>query len=882
MTSLFFFHMKAEDVFYTANPAIERKEQIGVSHLKALFSEFFKQKLHTKSSGETNAREHIALPEFSTKYDIFEYLNFKIPDLQPIKLSLDLGNDEKAFEQFYHYLKIRNTPLFLCNWWKREEIVETLKLHYTESVLSLLEAANQILQQQFLLFSSYPIQADSPIDWNTSYEAGTEGNGILWPPGKAYTRSELLEDSRGDIHFVWALNRHQHFLDLGQAYWYTLDETYVEEFMREINGWIAQNPYPHSVNWVDPYEIALRGIFWLFGYTLFFPSELINEHFFCFFYRMLLVHGHVTYHALSTRTEQSPPRRTHHLVAQAVFLYLLGTLCPEYLHSKTWSTVGWEMLQWKSPLLTEESILDESFVSIAATLELYCLALLIRRNNRYHVPQAMTDGLTRILERFSLFVKPDGTLSRFGEEIPQQLLPGMYRRTQNYGYLFTLAALLLKHPAPVRFSHTLESSLLWFFGNQGMQEYDQLASTAAHEPTSCLLPDTPYAVMQSTVEEQTGYCLISTGVGAAKPSLALKHTDLLSFELFANGYEYLIDSGPYSFSPIDPWNRYFQSGEAHNSVMIDGISHLTFQDREITSLCDQWVSTPTFDFFSGYHTGFDDLQAPVVHRRSFFYYKPTYWIVSDLLTGGGQSHLFEQFFHFPPFRLHVDFTKKRVDIQTEDSQHFLLMPLTPSEMDVSIFTGGESPDSGWISRGYKQPVKSSFIKYGKHGIAPASFHTLLYAYTAQDVLQLSGRCVQALSADDEPLLANEVSALEISSGIETHYFILAYQPHQRLKIDDFLFSGTLCFLRIWQGQVVEIMLYKATLLMLDETVLFEADLPVETLALQVDGTSLYVNCSESYLFRTDLPQITEVFVNKRKSFVKRNAQGKLVISTSKV
>jgi hypothetical protein len=845
-----------------------------VNNLKAMFSRLLTPKQLFKQR-RTSPKPLRFPADLSTKFDVFQYLNFNIPELQPVKLSLDFGQQEKAFEQFFHYIKMRHTPTFICNWWKRNEIVQTLKAHYPESVPILLKAADNILQHRFLLFARHVIHTGTPIFWSGNYDGGIDYGDELWEPGKMYSKSKLLADRRGDIRFVWELNRHQHFLDLGKAYWYTGEEEFVQEFISEIVAWIAQNPYPLGVNWVDSYEIALRGLFWIFGYTFFFSSEYIDEEFFCRFYQTLLFHGHAVYESLQTASQTLKP---HHVVANASFLHLLGTIFPEYIHSKTWNKFGWEILQWESDLLTLEQTIQDSLASLVNTIELYCIVLIVRRNNRYHIPPKIIGGLKKMLEQLMIFVKPDGSLSRFGEERPIQLTKGMYAQTVNFRYLFAMAAVLLRRGEFKMLGNTFEEPLLWFFGRQGGQEFAQLAVKPL-QLRSYLMPDSSYVVMRSGWEQNSGYCLISNGVPKTTQDHELKHADLLSFELFANGSDLLIDSGPYSFQKADEWNQYFRSLHAHNGIIVDGIKHINFSDRRAQSEFDQWVSTPIFDFLSGYHSGFEDLEEPVRHRRSIFYFKPNYWIISDLLTGEGQ-HFLDQYFHFPPFRLNVDFTNKRVNIEIDRYRHFTLMPLNPHEMDVMIFTGGDSPDSGWISDGYKYKVEAPYIKYGKRVRVPTCFHTLLYAYDAENPINISGRHPHVFSQDTS-LLSDEVSVIEIAIEQETHYFVLMYKKYHQIHFDNITFSGELFFLRKQGDEALELILHNATLLTMEDMILFQSESPVDSLFLRLSGDSLHVLCSGSYSFQMQLPQVNQVFVNTRRSFFKRN-QDMIFISTSRV
>lgn len=852
--------------------------------IKTFLSRFLKRKSSGYTLHELPANSLRPPEEFISKYTIFSYLNFSIPELQPIKLSLELGKEEKAFEQFFKYLKMKHPASFIVNWWKRDEIVQTLHTHYPDMVPHLLHAADEILQHRFLLFSTHQIHTEDTILWNKSYDPSPDRNGKYWEPGQKYTSAGLLADTESDIHFSWQLSRHQQIIDLGKAYWYTGKDAYVHEFLSQITSWIEQNPYPLSIHWTNGYEIALRGIFWLFGYAFFFASDLLDETFFCQFYHCLLMHGHAIYEAIHTASTSS---RWYHsiqsLVAHASFLYLLSTTFPEYIHSKLWSKFSWDILQWKTPLLDLDNLLQSSPAVLTTLIELYCMVIFGRQNKRFHIPQTVLNGVVMMGEHWSQFLTPQGMLSGFGEAFPEHLFTGMYVQPKTFRYLFSLAAQILRHESFASYGQHFDEMLLWYFGPEGLEEFSsQLPTTASVHHRSCLIPHTAYAMMWGETEEQNGYCIISTGVNAFQTALPLKHSDILSFELFANGQAYLIDGGAYSYQEDDEWNRYFCSIQAHNTITVDRVSHFNFTEREIRCDLDQWISTSTFDFISGQHNGFEDLDEAITHRRSIFYYKPTYWILCDVLLGEGQ-HFFDQYFHFAPFRLNVDFSNKRVDIRTAKQRRFTLMPFHPQEMDVAIFTGGETPDSGWISQEYRSPVAASFIKYGKRTIAPTSFHSLIYAYHGDEALPISGRYLQ-VSSQEKLLLCHETSALEIAFEEEIHNFVYIYEAmeDQVVEIESHItFSGKLFFLKKREGHIREIILSYATLLRIEGRTFFIAETPIESVILQFDDETLHVLCSENYTFRMQSAEITEVFVNNRPIRLKHE-EDFLVISTTRI
>jgi hypothetical protein len=386
-------------------------------------------------------------------------------------------------------------------------------------------------------------------------------------------------------------------------------------------------------------------------------------------------------------------------------------------------------------------------------------------------------------------------------------------------------------------------------------------------------------VMRSSWSVEGGYCIVGNNTLKTRRKHFLPHSDLLGVEVYANGHEILVDSGPYSAQEKDVWSDYFCSTQAHNGVTVDHIKHLNFADRHVRGEFDQWVSTPLFDFLSGYHTGFEDLEHPVLYRRSIFYWKPSYWLLCDILTGEGQ-HFFDQYFHFAPLRLNVDFSKKGVNVKVDDRHYFALLPVGTEDMDVMIFTGGDTPDSGWMSDGYKHRVEAPFIKYGKQTQAPASFITLLSAYEADQMVKIEGRQLRP-SLQGAPLLSHEAVAVELKYGAETHYFALRYKECATFQFENMSFNGAFMFLRQTADGQMELHLHRTTLLKIDDLTVFESETPVDGFTLRLAEDTLHVLCTGNYTFRTQLPDIKNLMVNERKGFLKQQ-NGVSTITTSRI
>lgn len=835
--------------------------------MKSFFSKLFR--------GKKSSEAHRFPPALASRLDLFDYVNFTLSDLQIVKLTLESGEEAKAFEQFFHHLKIRHASRSL--WRKRDGIAARLQDENAARRAEIIDAAESIRKHQFRLFGKHAVDIGDPIDWNAAYEPGISGKAPSWPPGSSYQREGVLTAKQGDIRFTWNLNRQQHFLDLGQAYWCTGREEFTREFMDDVSAWIEQNPYHQSVNWLDSYEIALRGIFWIFGYLFFFSSDTVDAEFVSRFYHSLFLQAHTVHDLLNASAKQM---ETHHLVMSAAFLYLAGIVFPEYAQSKALSKFGWDILQWDTAWLTLDQLVGESLASLVTSIEAYCIVLILRQIHRVHVPVAVTKGLATMLRQMSLFVKPNGKLTRVGEHHTVQVLRGMFAQTEDFRYLFSLAAVLTSDGELKHLGQSFDEPLLWFLGTEGRDHFEALNVKGAAQQ-SYLAPNQSYAVMRSGWGPENGYCIISNNPSRPPRGQRLKHSDLLSVEVYANGHELLIDAGPYSFRDENEWNQYFCSTYAHNSLTVDRIKHLDFAEPGVGGEFDRWVSTDTFDLISGYHTGFEELEEPIRHRRSIFYWKPGYWIICDLLTGEGR-HYFDQFFHFSPLRLQVDFAHKGVNVKLDQQRCFTLIPIVRDDLGVMIYTGGDTPDSGWISDGYRHRTQAPYIKFTKQTRVPTAFYTLLHAYNADTPYAVEGRQLRVTTEAGTPLLLSDVSAVEVSLPHETHQFILLHRGQQVIQYDDVRFEGEMLFLRKTGDRVLECFLQTATLLKIGERVVFACDTPVEGFCLRVDDDDvIHVTCAGTCTFRTQLAPIRQLLVNDRKVLVKSEGQTS-VITTSRV
>jgi|GEM_PF-1126550 len=817
---------------------------------------------------ELSTLAQIDIPAFLT------YLDLTRPELREVKQGMDKGDAEKALEKLHHYMRARRSPCFSLKWWEKNRIIEEVKQKYPEAYEKTLDIADKICNGRFVLFNHHLLEYEGDIHWNQSHKSGRSWDVHSCPDLQAF---ESLSEGE-DIQFIWELNRHRHFLDLGKAYWLTDQEKYVQTFLYHLVSWIDQNPFPRGINWSNPFEVSLRCLFWLFGYFFFISFKHLDALFHLNWLRYIYFHGY-TLEAHLKRIASPHPQRTfllHEIIAQAAVLYLIGALFPEFKKSKEWRDESTQILQggFASLLPSAKSIIEDSLAGILVSVELYLITLITRRVNRLYLLPQLTSLTERALEYIMDLIKPCGQLPRIGDEHLSCLIRSTSPMETGFRHLLTLGAVLLNRGDFKIAVGDFQEESLWLLGKEGAVAYQELPAKSP-KLTSKSPPDGSYAVMRNDWGREANYFFITRGShpGPNSEIKEITHADALSFEVSVFGIPYIVDAGPYSKESRSKWNSYFRHYMAHNSILVDsrGLKELDIESssrERFHAELSRWVSSERFDFVRGYHTGFQKLSSPVLHHRAVFFKKSDYWILHDLLTGEG-THLFEQYFHFSPTKLSVDFAQKKVQSGRLYDPTLAIIPLHGDKMDVTFHAGGEDPGDGWITNGYKSVVEAPLIKYGRNSSLPTSFNTILYPQPPATEITILGREGEVRQGEFLVSVENAVG-LEVQLATGTDYFILSHQGPQKLSFKEFTVEGELFFIRKdTQDQVAEVCLHQGSHLSVGDLVLFQAQGPIWDLSFRFTEDRLEVWATKSLAVTIYAPNAQQVFINGRKGLLKK-------------
>src|SRR5258706_93241 len=146
----------------------------------------------------------------------------------------------------------RATPRFFAAFDQPADVVAALRRRWPELEDRVLEKAECIRQGLFDLLGRTRVDFGLPVDWHLDPVSGERIRRLHWS-----VVEHPKPNSAADYKLIWELNRHQYFVILGKAYWYSGDERYATTFVEHLMGWMDHAPirsdFGLPVDWhLDP------------------------------------------------------------------------------------------------------------------------------------------------------------------------------------------------------------------------------------------------------------------------------------------------------------------------------------------------------------------------------------------------------------------------------------------------------------------------------------------------------------------------------------------------------------------------------------------------------------------------------------------------------
>jgi hypothetical protein len=577
--------------------------------------------------------------------------------------------------------------------------------------------ADRAVDGVFDLLGHERVSFGNPIDWHRDPSSGTRA------PLRHWSRIAYLDPATvGDYKLLWEVNRHQHFVTLGQAYGFSRDTRYARAFASQLAGWIAANPPRLGVNWASSLEVSYRAISWLWALQLFADApELTDE---LLLMALESLRGHAAHIERYLSTYYSP---NTHLTGEALGLLYLGTALPWFGDATRWRTKGWSILreQLVRQVRPDGTYFEQALYYHRYTCDIFHHALLLSDANGWPRDAAMRERVEKLDEFLVHALHPDGTVPLVGDDDGGRLmrLDGLPTRDAR-PTLCTGAAMFGRGDMRCLGGDAVEECL-WLLGEAGA------SALAATRPTlpeggSRGFRDGGFYALRDGWGRNATWALVDGGPHGWL-NCGHAHADALALELATGGRTVLTDSGTFIYTGKE--RDEFRATSSHNTATVDGESSSVtaglFHWRHIArTTVHDWRTSPIVDFWRASHDGYTRLSDPATHERSILFLHGRYLIVLDAIAAQG-GHEWALHWHLAP------------DLMLRERGAAALQIVDPARtegtlLDIVVLGDGRlDRGTSWRSEAYGARREAVALTYTMAGSGRQTAATLLAPSGAQ-------------------------------------------------------------------------------------------------------------------------------------------------------
>ncbi|PYY04381.1 MAG: hypothetical protein DMG64_04870 [Acidobacteria bacterium] len=588
--------------------------------------------------------------------------------------------------------------------------------------------ADRLLSGEWPFFSRQWLQLGFPPDWHFNALAGTRlDDNCHW--------SEFALNAIDDVKFVWEPNRFSVAYLLARAYAGLGDERFPEAFWSLTEDWAEKNPPNRGVNWASGQEVALRMMAWCFALHAFVKSPSSTDDRVAKLLCMIETHGN----RIAGFINYGLSQRNNHGIGEAVGLFTIGILFPEFQRSTEWLRLGRHLIQSQ---IHEQVYADGSYIQHSLNYQRVFIDYLVwalRLGELNNAP--FSKESYQILGRAVHFMLPmcdptTGRMPNYGSNDGSLVLPLSSCDFVDYRPSLQAAYFLVHHEFYFG-KGEWDEQWEWLFARRSAQE----------ARTRNGLPDVETQKTQSDsgylkLVAAEGYAMLRAARYADRPSQA----DQLHLDLWWRGKNIVCDAGTYLYNGPSPWTNALATTSVHNTITVGNQDQMTRAGRFL------WVDWAQADWreyeignscgaIEAWHDGYSRIGA--MHRRSIAYLQEKdIWIVVDDVCGSPARDV----------RLHWLFANYPYQWESNELRLALRTPVGEFQGSVycstpnitRLITGGEVCFSnasnvsefneriyGWRSQYYgcKEPAISLAVE--TQGTLPVRFVTVLAPSTSK-------------------------------------------------------------------------------------------------------------------------------------------------------
>ena len=449
-------------------------------------------------------------------------------------------------------------------------------------------------------------------------------------PNGFWNTVPFLDPSIGDHKIIWELNRHQHWLALGRAYWLTGVRRYRDRCLAELESWLDANPPLMGVNWTSMLELALRSLSWMWALHFFADPDIEDPA--PWTVNLVRALDRQLTHIEQNLSYYFSPNT--HLTGEALALYVAGRSLPWLPHSVRRANVGRRVLveEIDRQIAHDGGHRERSVHYHRYTHDFYTLASIVARITDDPVAPTFARALGRVAYATRVLADDHGILPHIGDDDGGVLLPLTGRRVDDARDSLAVAAALLDRPA-LQIGATPEETY-WYLGHPSFNHHPLERRSEIRSPQSAMV---------SVALEETGYYVsrhggthvIVDGGPHGYQNAGHAHADALAVTMTLRGMPLLIDPGTGCYTVDAALRDRLRSTALHNTVTVDdrpqSMPGAPFQwARTADGRVARWRTNDGFDYFDGSHDGY----GAITHRRRVLVLHDAMVLVADLVEGG--------------------------------------------------------------------------------------------------------------------------------------------------------------------------------------------------------------------------------------------------------
>jgi uncharacterized heparinase superfamily protein len=526
------------------------------------------------------------------------------------------------------------------------------------------------------------------------------------PPREFWSDVPFLSPESGDHKIIWELNRHQHWLALGRAYWLTGDCRYKRTALAQLASWLDTNPPLVGVNWSSMLELAFRSISWVWALNFFAEPQSADAP---WSVDLLLALDRQLEHIEQHLSYYFSPNT--HLLGEALALYVGGVALPQLAASRRRSVLGRRILveEIARQIGADGGHCERSAHYHRYALDFYLMALVVARLTDDPATTSFSVAVSRLAEAARLLADDAGRLPHFGDDDGGAAFPIAGRALDDVTDSLEVASVLVGRPE-LRVGEPTEEAM-WLLGDQrfaqGLNALRRLSPSEA--PASAHLADTGYCVSRT---EGGAHLVLDAGPHGFQ-NAGHAHADALSLTLTVRNRPLLIDPGTHCYTVEPRLRDRMRSTALHNTLTLDGRSASVPAGpfswaHSANGHVRRWRKNRRFDYVDASHDGY----APLEHRRRVFVLHHDLIVVADVIRGGGTRRADAHWHLDPRWAVDVDGGSATATLQDEEVQ--MVFPLG----NVERFVADSETGLGWHAPVYGRLEPATTLRITQIATAP--------------------------------------------------------------------------------------------------------------------------------------------------------------------